>query len=510
MDLNERDDQQFMLDRIDDQVDTLGRAFMGMTMGCARCHDHKFDPIAQTDYYALAGIFSSTRTLSGQKNKGGGGNYFEPALLAKISSTNGHESPGVRGSEPPKGGTPNLEELRSKVASLSQQVKQKKGKSPALRMELAQARRELLALQQGNPGITPKKKKKGGDGPQVDFDAPLAMAVSEGKVASMALRVRGEPDLHGDIVPRGFPALFGGSEVPAIPEDASGRLQLASWLASPTHPLTARVMVNRVWGHLFGRGIVPTVDNFGLAGEVPTHPELLDHLASRFVAGGWSVKSLLRSIVLSRTYRLSSDHNAECSAKDESNSLYWRMNLRRLEAEAIRDSFLAAAGVLELEPPRGAVFDRQEVAGLFKGGNGGKGSSDGSAILSKSFRSVYLPVFRSRLPGMFTVFDFAEPDQVNGQRDVTTVAPQALFMLNNEFVIDSAQRAARRIVEIPGMSSEASRVDYAYAYTLCRRPTATERSNALAYLESGGGDRAERWGSFLQALFSSAEFRYLR
>ncbi len=161
-----------------------------------------------------------------------------------------------------------------------------------------------------------KGKAKGG-GEQVDPNAPLAMAALEGEVSDLALRVRGEPDLKGEVVPRAFPVALKHPSTPALTSEGSGRLELAEWLASPDHPLTARVMANRVWGHLFGRGLVGTVDNFGLSGEAPTHPELLDHLATRFVSNGWSVKSLIREIVLSRAYRLSTTHDAGNQSIDE-------------------------------------------------------------------------------------------------------------------------------------------------------------------------------------------------
>jgi hypothetical protein len=209
--------------------------------------------------------------------------------------------------------------------------------------------------------------------------------------------------------------------------------------------------------------------------------------------------------VLSRTYRLSGEHIAANAAVDEDNRLYWRAELRRLEAEAIRDSLLAGGGMLQLERPAGGPIEGSFSEDLSKGKPGRKnGVSD---PIAEPVRSVYLPVLRSKLPGMFTVFDFAEPDQVNGQRDVTTVPPQALFMLNNPFVVEVSDRAARHILK-QDLPDEKARVHYAYAWTVCRYPTEAESQRALAYLNSGE-DRQSSWSALTQALYSSAEFRYI-
>ena len=259
-------------------------------------------------------------------------------------------------------------------------------------------------------------------------------------------------------------------------------------------------MVNRIWAHLFGRGIVPTLDNFGVAGEKPTHPELLDHLAVRFVENDWSVKTLIRTILLSRSYRMSSDYIAENAEVDESNRLFWRMNLRRVEAEVIRDSLFAAGGILDTRRPSGSPFEGVPAALTGKNGI----TRGAGQVFNRPIRSVYLPVFRSHLPGMFTVFDFAEPSMVNGQRDVTTVATQALFMLNNDFVVKSSKLAADRILKL-NLPDETARIRHAYAYTLCRKPKDDELARAKDFLQS-----TKNWPAFIQALYSTAEFRYIR
>ncbi len=501
MDLNERDREQFLLDRIDDQIDTLGRATMGLTLGCARCHDHKFDPISQSDYYAMAGIFASTRTLSGQSNRENGNkNYQRPNLLASLVP-GGTQSMQAREQE--------IETIETRLAEIRRAGKEGKVTADVRKarkaeyFDLQKRLNELKEFSEGAPAMAMKKSKKGGE-ERLDPNAPLAMAAMDGKVSDLELRLRGEPDLKGDPVPRAVPAVLKHASTPALGSGGSGRLELAEWLASPDHPLTARVMVNRVWGHLFGEGLVRTVDNFGLSGEAPIHPELLDHLASRFVAGGWSVKALVRELVLSRTYRLASRPDPSNLAIDGANTLHWRANFRRLEAEAIRDSLLMAGGMLDRQRPEGAPLDPRETYGKGKG----KRRAAGADPIASPVRSVYLPVVRSKLPGMFTVFDFAEPDQVNGQRDVTTVAPQALFLLNNSFVVDVSKKAAERILS-ENLPDEASRVTYAYAYTLCRRPQPEESRRALAFLNEFGGEPADAWAALTQALYSSAEFRYL-
>lgn len=507
MDLNERDAEQFQLDRIDDQMDTIGRATMGLTLGCARCHDHKFDPIAQTDYYAMAGILASTKTLSGQQSrKGGSKEYHHPELLARLDAPLPTKKTSLENSRE--------QQLQKRLTEIRASVKKDqldKRLRNEIRSEITAIRAELEKLNdapiQADP--SPAKgsgKKKYSSDPTIDPNAELAMAAVDGPVVDLALRVRGEPDLKGDVVPRAFPVIFKQAYSPAIPKDGSGRLELSKWLTSRQHPLTARVMVNRIWAHLLGRGLVESVDNFGASGSSPTHPELLDHLATRFMDSGWSVKSIIRTIVLSRTYRLSGQHSDANVAADEGNRLYWHANLRRLEVEAIRDSLLAAGGFLERERPVGAPFDASIGGDLSKLNKKNRRNGIPDTI-GEPIRTVYLPVFRSKLPGMFIVFDFAEPDQVNGRRDVTTVAPQALFMLNNPFVVEVSKHAAQRILDQP-LPDDRSRIRFAYAYTLCRYPTETETARAVEFL-SHGTDQLSNWSTFTQALYSSAEFRYI-
>lgn len=512
MDLNERDVEQFTLDRIDDQLDTIGRAILGSTIACARCHDHKFDPIAQTDYYALAGIFSSTRTLSGQSNRQGAKNYFRPEMLISLDSSqrNREEESSSKSSESSSNTEQQITELQTLIRKLNKEIKSgnlPQAQEKVARNRVAALKRQVQALTSATPNEkTPNKKgpNKANNAPaEIDPKANLAMGAVEGKIEDIALRIRGEPDLSGEIVARGFPRIF--SNVPAekITAQKSGRLELAHWLTQPSHPLTSRVIVNRVWMHLMGKGLVETADNFGVSGSQPTHPELLDFLSHRFMDEKWSIKKLVRHMVLSRAYRLSSEHSVENAKVDEGNALYWRSNLRRLEVEAIRDSLLSAGDMLLRARPPGPPAQVPPNADLSRNS---RVDIEGE-LGNKPVRSIYLPVFRSKLPGMFTVFDFAEPDQVNGVRDVTTVAPQALFLLNNSFVVDASKRAAERILA-QDVSDDTARIKYAYAYTLSRYPTEAELQRALEYL-SQGADRKAAWAELAQALYASAEFRYI-
>jgi len=504
MDLNERDQEQFQLDRIDDQMDTLGRATMGLTLGCARCHDHKFDPIAQTDYYAMAGIFASTKTLSGQQaRQGGSKEYHHPNLLVQLDAPVASKANKLADANAAK-----IKQLQERLREIRRTFKKSEvsnNKRFEIKKEVAGIRQQLANLGDADAGANDGKTSDVAV-ETVDPNAALAMAAADGRIVDLALRVRGEPDIKGDLVPRAFPVVLNQPSSPKLPDDSSGRLELATWLTSRNHPLTARVMVNRIWSHLLGRGLVETVDNFGASGAAPTHPELLDHLATRFMDNGWSVKSMVRAIAMSRTYRLSGQNLAANEIADEGNRLYWRANLRRLEVEAIRDSLLAAGGLLKPQRPAGAPFDASVGGDLAKGDK--KNRKNGVAeMIAMPIRTVYLPVFRSKLPGMFTVFDFAEPDQVNGQRDVTTVAPQALFMLNNPFVVDVSARAADRILE-QNLPDDNARIRYAYADALCRYPTDAETTRALEFLGSGN-DRRSSWAALTQALYAAAEFRYI-
>jgi hypothetical protein len=304
-------------------------------------------------------------------------------------------------------------------------------------------------------------------------------------------------------------------DAPSIPGTASGRLELAQWLTSPTNPLTARVAVNRIWSYLFGQGLVRTADNFGATGEKPSNPELLDTLAAQFTRDGWSVKKAVRSLVLSHTYQLGSAHDSAASEIDPDNRLLWRASPRRLDAEAIRDALLTASGQLQLQPPHGSAVAN---AG---GGYVGKGlSPERFTQITADYRSVYLPVVRDFVPEVLDIFDFAEPSLVVASRDVTNVPVQALYLLNNGFVREQASAMAKRI--LAQQLTHPQQIALAYQYALGRPPSDAEETRAEQYLLSEGkallpvkagkvDDAALlSWSTFCQALFACAEFRYLK
>lgn len=472
--LQEKNAEQFEMDQVDEQIDTTSRAVLGLTVACARCHDHKFDPVPQKEYYAMAGIFRSTQTFYG--TGGTGVKNRNSSSLIPLPPAN---EPLVAGNA-----------------------------APAVPVEMPN-RKE-------NPK---KKKKKGGLAPAVAVTVATGgevMGVQDGQAANCHLLVRGEVAQPGEIVPRGMLTVLSTGETPAITNSSSsGRLELAQWLTSPANPLTARVEVNRIWSYLFGQGLVRTGDNFGATGEKPSNPELLDALAVQFMRDGWSVKKMVRSLVLSHTYQLSSAHDSAANEKDPDNRLLWRASPRRLDAEAIRDALLTASGQLQTQPPRGSVV--ANIGGRFVGKNL---APERFTQVTADYRSVYLPVVRDFVPEVLDIFDFAEPSLVVASRDVTNVPVQALYLLNNGFVREQATAMAKRILAQP--LPHPQRIALAYEYALGRPPSEAERTRAEQYLlnegrallpvKSGRVDDAAllSWSTFCQALFACAEFRYLK
>jgi hypothetical protein len=477
---------QFLLDVVDEQIEATTRAFLGLTVACARCHDHKMDPISQRDYYALSGIFRSTQTCSG--TLAGVFPNFNASPLIELT---------------PGAGVP------SAVASLAPDQR------PAMEKRLAALVKERDSIPPGeanrdrlrrtNTMLAILRYRLAIDRPGSQPRA-FAMGVRErDEIVDSPLYLRGELDQPGEVVPRGLVrVLCDGTPEPIAA--GSGRWELADRLASPANPLTARVLVNRVWLHLFGRGLVPTPDNFGAAGQAPSHPELLDNLAVEFMTDGWSIKRLIRRIVLSRAYGLDSEYDPRKFEADPENAFVWRMSKRRLEAEVIRDSLLFVSGGLAPGPPVGSAVARSgegyamflRLAGL-----------DDSDI----HRSVYLPVIRDQVLESLALFDFADPSLVTGERAATTGPAQALYFMNSPFVIRQSEAMASRVRSIEG--DDARRVDRAYRLALARSPTPRERDHALTFLRdfaarAEGPDPAQAaWPAFCQALLAGAEFRYL-
>jgi hypothetical protein len=436
------DKVQTRADIVDLQVDMVGRTVMGLTIGCARCHDHKFDPITNKDYFAMAGIFLSTKTTS-RTNEEGGINLVRLPENASIARAHAEA----------------LEAWEKRVAQAEADDKVFKKEQEAVRKRIEDLKKQPAseenaeAVKAAEKELAELKKKTefAGDRQIVSFikymkpTRPEAYAAEEMEVPENArIAVRGDAHQLGDFVPRGFlSAVSTGQPVPEIDPHSSGRTELADWLTDPGHPLTARVYVNRIWHHLFGRGIVATTDNFGTRGEPPTHPELLDYLAVRFVEEGWSTKRLIREIVSSRVYRLSTRGDSRNEETDAANLFLWRANRRRLEAEAIRDAILQISG--NLDSARGGpslpltAQNVHTIAPYFL--------EDDSRIHPgvKYRRTVYQPIMRNSQMediDILNLFDFKDPDQIVGARSATTVPTQMLYLMNSPFVKDGARMLA--------------------------------------------------------------------
>ena len=340
-----------------------------------------------------------------------------------------------------------------------------------------------------------------------------AMGVIEnGKIADLALHIRGSHWTLGAVAPRGFLRVIAGENQQPLGTESSGRLKLAQWLTREDHPLTSRVMVNRIWRWHFGRGLVPTVDNFGRLGEKPVNQALLDWLALRFIEGGWSVKSMQRVIMLSNTYQMASHYDERSAEIDPENNLLWRMNRRRLEAEEIRDAIMTVSGGLDLTPG-GSIMtykDRGYVADT---------SRRGDLDYDRNLRAVYIPVIRSSMYDVFRAFDLPDPSTPNGDRDSTVVAPQALFMMNGSVLLKHSRKLAESLLARPNLD-DAGRIRDAYQRALGRPPAAREIDQALTMLarveslwpdrqKDAGERRTLAWQSFCKALLGANEFIYV-
>ncbi len=466
-DVNQRYKVRFVMDNIDEQIDTVSRAVLGLTASCARCHDHKFDPIPQTDYYALAGIFRSTDLCAGVRNKMGGGglDYYDTDMLLKLGSPKAADADsGTKRGEINKA----LAEARTELKALTDSKEGNelapdgRQKQVVAREKVAKLQAELLAL--NDPAM----------------QGPVAFGVRDSTtVSDTEIRVRGEAEQLGPVVARGFLGVIPFADPPRVNPNQSGRLELAQWLTNDKNPLTSRVMANRIWQHLFGEGLVLSVDNFGVTGDPPSHPELLDHLAQRFVRDGWSVKKLVRAIVLTRTYQLGSQTPATNLETDPANRLVWRHSPRRLDAEEIRDATLAAAGTLNLSRPEASLAKDFKVIELRNNGPEAQRLLNGA--VSSTQRSVYLPLVRNITPTSLEVFDFATQGMVTGSRDTTTVATQALYLLNDPFVRRQSLAFAARLIKQADLTDSA-RVDLAYQWAMGRAATTAEVERATNYL----------------------------
>ena len=464
----EQDKAQLRFDIVDEQLETIGRTFLGLSIGCSRCHDHPFDPITHVDYHALAGIFSSTKTLLNETDNVArwiSKPLPEPAAIASRRAT-------IDG---------RIAQLREERKALKKQVADTPqsgatGFHPRATLEAIEAELGQLAAE-----LPPR---------------PTAMVVEDhAEPADTRIRVRGVEKNRGVVVPRGVPEVFAADL--AIPSGSSGRRELAAWIGRPDSALPNRVIVNRVWRWLLGRGIVPTVDNFGASGAPPSHPELLDWLAGRFVANGSRLKPLVREIVLSRTYRQAVATSAAAEGRLWSGALR-----RRLDAEQIGDCLLAAAGRLD-----------RTVGGLSIVGAGDIDANDTAAqsieygyVFDDDRRSVYTPAFRNRRPPLFEVFDFADINASVGERPVSTVSSQSLFLANDPSVVAACRAVADRVRSEE--SAADGRIERAFRLLLARRPSAGDREAAVAFLARTDGE-IESWTVLCQSIVSSPDFRFL-
>ncbi len=506
--LNEGDKNAFQMDLVDEQIDITTRAFMGLTVSCARCHDHKFDPIPTTEYYSMAGIFRSTETLYGTKKQQGNRQASELVMLKTDAADEPSQQQQAR--QRMEETTAKLAAVKKRLASLQQESKTLAQKSKQNRdvNKIAEVRKAINNTKKRVQDLQKELKDVTENG-----TSDQAMGVRDGKVADSPVYIRGEVSSPKGTAPRGLLSILDPHlKQPILETDQSGRAELVDWIVSEQNPLTTRVLTNRVWHHLFGTGIVRTVDNFGATGEPPTHPELLDYLASRFRENGWSIKDLIREMVLSRAYQLSGDYVPANYEIDPDNTLLWRHSPQRVDAEILRDSMLLASGNLKLTPANGSP-----VANL--DGEYGRQVRIDDMMKDNSNRSVYLPIIRNAVPEPLKLFDFAEPSILVGERPVTTVPTQALYFLNSKFVTEQCDRLAESLLANQEWD-DATRIDRAYQRVLARPADGSEVERAKKFIEhishrfSEDGKDPQlttqlAWSGFVQALFGSAEFRYI-
>jgi len=454
-------------DVIDDRIDVVSRGLMGLTVQCARCHDHKYDPIPSRDYYSLYGVFASSQ---------------EPRELPVIGT-------------PPRNKETvafekALAELQTAVTKFEEANKKElEARNRKVREQLRALKKKVDAYLASAPGSPPRA--------MVLVDAPQPM--------TPRVFLRGSPNNPGPTVPRQFLEVLAGDKREPF-KDGSGRLELAQAVASKDNPLTARVFANRAWLHLMGSGLVATPSDFGLRSEPPSHPELLDYLAWRFLEDGWSVKTLIRNIVLSNTYqqassrlRLGETEQAPDAARgngfakpqaaesvDPDNRLYWRANRRRLDFEAMRDALLAVSGNVDLTIGGPAVDITKSSA---------------------KRRTIYGFIERQNLPGMFRTFDFASPDATSPQRYQTTVPQQALFLLNSPFV----QEQARGVVEKLEPTQDAgAKIQQLHRLVYAREAQPEEVRLGEAFVRTAAGDAGmSAWERYAQVLLLANEFQFV-
>jgi hypothetical protein len=483
--LAEQDKDKMMIDIVDEQIDTVGRTLFGLTLSCARCHDHKFDPITSRDYYALAGIFHSTQAMA---NRAFVSKWMERPLPSRAIDVQ-------RASLQPR-----LTRVKAKLQRLKKLLDEAQKSEPAASSSkthtAAQAPSdELSKLQQSVQKQEALLKQLEQDMPQ----HTQVMAVQDGPVQDLPIHLRGNHLTPSpQTVPRNMPQILTTIHpAPSLPAQQSGRKELAEWLVSPAHPLTARVMANRLWMWHFGQGLVRSPSNFGLQAEPPTHPALLDYLATELIRQGWSLKAMHRLIMLSATYQMSSQGVAADEERDPENRWWRRSQRRRLEAEALRDAILFAGGQLELR------------------------LGDIAADTESTRRALYLPVNRSALYEMFSIFDYVEPGNHIEQRSTTTVPQQALFSMNSSLVIEQAANIARELVppRLDATLELEALIGSAFERLFARRPSFQEVRRAkafwqqidthLTHLEDQRERQLQACAALCRTLLATNEFIYL-
>lgn len=435
---DQKNPRQFMSDMVDEQIDTTTQAVLGLTVACARCHDHKYDPIPTHDYYALAGVFYSTNTLYGTQRIA---QNHRPSDLLLLPVLDKNTAPSGRQ------GTQAIADLKKRIQDLEQQM------SAARRGRNSDdgPNKEFKSLRNAKNRLAGQLAAMNADGSKKTF----GMGVQEhDEMINANILLGGEVDQPAQEVPRGFVQVLGDLNFTVSDRKSSGRRQLADAMTSEDNPLTARVMSNRIWMHLLGRPLVDTPNNFGFSGMRPSNQELLDHLAVRFMENGWSVKRMIKEIVLSDTYQRSSRYVEENYAVDPDNKLLWRNNPRQLDAEALRDAMLALSGQLNLTRPSGA---QTSAAGAGRPGASSVNAND-------PHRSVYLPVIRDEPIDALALFDFPDANIGNAERQDSIVPTQALFVMNGEFVTSQAQSMAASLSRNFRSSDEQVQNAFLWAY----------------------------------------------
>jgi Protein of unknown function (DUF1553)/Protein of unknown function (DUF1549)/Planctomycete cytochrome C len=528
--------EQLRHEWLGDAVDATGEAFLGLTLGCARCHDHKFDPLSQRDYYRMMALFA-------------GSEEREIPVVPKFdvfSFKSGY--PELLRVEEYQAAIQRLDKKARERAidavkarfpvevvqayDLSEDLRSAEQKRLAMKLEIAlteEGLRQNAAGKKLEPPFTAEEKSererliyelgKATLGASVGYPTATVLGRSD-VVPDVHIAIRGEFRQKGERVAPGFPAILAGESQFDQSGDASPlqrRKALALWLTRSDHPLTARVIVNRIWQGHFGRGIVGTPNDFGRQGEAPTHPELLDWLAVEFRERRWSIKSMHRLVMLSNTYLMSSASDAANEKIDPENRFFWRMNRRRLEAETLRDSVLSVAGSLNLQ-----MGGRPVIPPLSKEEQSGLWSSDQWPVSldpkQHDRRSVYVYVKRSFPYPMFATFDMPDTSVSCPRREATTVAPQALAMLNSDFIVAQAGRLATLLQDEYGPSS-ADWIDAAWKRAFSRLPAPAEKEKAMEFLAGGPGTgegnavakshETSRLAELCLVLFNMNEFMYV-